>query len=244
MDMVVGVRFKRAGKIFDFDGTGLQVAPGNRVMVDTSRGIELGEVVRCSPDGTPRPDGAPLKKVLRLANEEDLGRNRTTGDRSERALSICREKIARHDLEMRPVEAEYNHDGSRVTISFTAEGRVDFRELVRDLASALRARVELRQVGARDEAKVLGGIGPCGRELCCASFLTDFKPVSIKMAKDQNISLNPTKISGVCGRLMCCLRYEMEGADGDGEKAPRKKSCCNTGCGNACVKGKKVQQQA
>lgn len=205
---VVGVRFKRAGKIYYFSPGDLNLTAGANVVVETARGIELGRVVvplKSVPEGEVV---APLKKVLRIATERDLAQVEENAKKEQSAFKTAQEKIAQHKLEMDLVGVEYAFDGSKVIFYFTAEGRVDFRELVRDLAGALRTRIELRQIGVRDEAKLIGGLGPCGRPSCCSTFLEDFSPVSIKMAKEQNLSLNPTKISGLCGRLMCCLRYE------------------------------------
>jgi cell fate regulator YaaT (PSP1 superfamily) len=211
---VVGVRFKRAGKVYYFDPGELTIASGDQVIVETARGVEYGEVVV-----GPKPVGedevvAPLKRVIRLANEKDAAEIEENRRREREALAVCAKKVTEHGLEMNLIDCEYTFDGSKIIFYFTAEGRVDFRELVRDLAATFRTRIELRQIGVRDEAKMLGGLGPCGRCVCCSSFLGDFAPVSIKMAKEQNLSLNPTKISGLCGRLMCCLRYECDHYDG------------------------------
>lgn len=210
MIKVVGVRFKQAGKIYYFSPGDLQVAAGDGCIVETARGVEFGEVVINPKEVTADEVVQPLKQVLRTATLEDyehLEKNRT---RAKEAFQVASRKIEEHDLPMRLLEAEYTLDESKLIFTFTAEGRVDFRELVKDLAAIFRTRIELRQVGVRDEAKTIGGLGSCGRSLCCATFLGDFEPVSIKMAKDQNLSLNPAKISGVCGRLMCCLKYESE----------------------------------
>ncbi len=208
MVCVVGVRFKKAGKIYYFDPDECKVAPGTGVIVETARGTEYGEVV-VGPKHVAEVDIVqPLKKVLRVASPDDRIRVEENEKKAKRAFDIGLMKIAAHKLPMKLVDVEYTFDNSKVIFYFTAEGRVDFRELVRDLASVFRTRIELRQIGVRDEAKMLGGMGPCGRALCCASFLGDFEPVSIRMAKEQNLSLNPTKISGICGRLMCCLKYE------------------------------------
>lgn len=210
MVRVVGVRFRKAGKIYYFDPGDLALRRGMHVIVETSRGVEYGEVAL--PPRFVEEDEVvgELKPILRVATVEDDRRMEENRRRQEEAFRICLEKIAAHGLPMNLVDAEYTFDGSKLVFSFTAEGRVDFRQLVRDLAAVFRTRIELRQIGVRDEAKLLGGLGPCGRVLCCSSFLADFAPVSIRMAKDQNLSLNPTKISGLCGRLMCCLRYEQE----------------------------------
>lgn len=211
MIRVVGVRFKQAGKIYYFDPSDLEIPVDSEIIVETVRGLEFGKVV-ISPRDVPEEDVVlPLKKVLRLATQEDIDQMNENNAKEIEAKDVCTAKIEEHDLPMKLIDVEYTFDGSKVIFYFTAEGRVDFRELVKDLASVFRTRIELRQIGVRDEAKMLGGIGSCGRVLCCASFLGDFEPVSIRMAKDQNLSLNPTKISGICGRLMCCLKYESEG---------------------------------
>jgi len=207
---VVGVRFKKAGKIYYFDPGEAIINRGDAVIVETARGVEYGEVV-VGPKSVPDEEVvAPLKKVLRVATESDVAEMADNRRREQEAIAICARKVAEHGLEMNLIDCEYTFDGSKIIFYFTAEGRVDFRELVRDLAATFRTRIELRQIGVRDEAKMLGGLGPCGRPICCASFLGDFAPVSIKMAKEQNLSLNPSKISGLCGRLMCCLRYESD----------------------------------
>ena len=208
MAMTVGVRFSANGKIYDFDPGDMTLLPGELVVVETARGIECGEVARANRQcKEPRGD---LKPVLRLANEEDRRRAEENARRAREAMRICQERIAAHNLEMKLVDAEYAFDNSKITFNFTADGRVDFRDLVKDLAATLRTRIELHQIGVRDEAKKLGGIGICGQPFCCSRFLRDFQPVSIKMAKEQGLSLNPTKISGSCGRLMCCLKYEQD----------------------------------
>lgn len=221
MYSVVGVRFKRAGKIFYFDPIDLPVQQEDHVIVDTARGLEYGKVVIGKRE-VPEDDVVlPLKKVIRVASEADAvvvkGNRNAAGD----AFHICQNKIKEHDLKMKLIDVEYTFDRNKIIFYFTAEGRVDFRELVKDLASIFRTRIELRQIGVRDEAKLLGGIGPCGRMLCCSTFLGDFEPVSIKMAKDQNLSLNPTKISGLCGRLMCCLKYEHDNYESVKDELPR-----------------------
>lgn len=210
MSIVVGVRFKDRGKVYYFDPGELEIKSGDQVLVETVRGIELGSVSMGPKDVAEDKLVTPLKRVLRVATPEDLVTDQANRRKAAEALNVAKQKISDHSLEMHLVDAEFTFDGSRVVLYFTADGRVDFRELVKDLASALHTRVELRQIGVRDQAKMTGGIGPCGRPLCCASFLSDFLPVSIKMAKDQNLSLNPTKISGTCGRLLCCLRFECE----------------------------------
>lgn len=224
MVCVVGVRFKQAGKIYYFDPGELDLSAGDQVILETSRGIEFGEVV-VSPKAILESElVSPLKKVLRKATEEDRRRARENKRNEAEAFEICLEKINRHSLEMNLVDVEYTFDGSKIIFYFTADGRVDFRELVKDLAGVFRTRIELRQIGVRDEAKMLGGIGPCGRILCCTTFLGDFEPVSIKMAKEQNLSLNPNKISGICGRLMCCLRFEADSYGGSRIEESREES--------------------
>lgn len=208
---VVGVRFKSSGKIYYFDPSGLAIEAGTDVIVETARGLEYGKAVVGNRQVEESKVVQPLKKVLRIATPEDQAKMLSSQEKEESAKRICLEKIAERQLPMKLVGVDYSFDGSKVLFYFTAEGRVDFRELVKDLASVFKTRIELRQIGVRDEAKMLGGLGSCGRELCCASFLGDFEPVSIRMAKDQNLSLNPTKISGICGRLMCCLKYESYG---------------------------------
>ncbi|NSL52868.1 PSP1 domain-containing protein [Calidifontibacillus erzurumensis] len=205
---VVGVRFKKAGKIYYFDPGELQIQKGDHVIVETVRGIEYGKVVTNPKQVDEHDIVLPLKKVIRLADEKDLLNVEENKKEAKKAYTICMEKIEEHGLEMKLVEVEYTFDRNKIIFYFTADGRIDFRELVKDLAAIFRTRIELRQIGVRDEAKMLGGIGPCGRILCCSTFLGDFDPVSIKMAKDQNLSLNPAKISGLCGRLMCCLKFE------------------------------------
>ncbi len=210
MQNVVGVRFKKAGKVYYFDPGETPLSQGDAVIVETARGVEYGDVVVPPKPVKDEEVVAPLKKVLRLATEKDTAEMTENRKREQEAMVVCARKIAEHGLEMNLIDCEYTFDGSKIIFYFTSEGRVDFRELVRDLAATFHARIELRQIGVRDEAKMLGGLGPCGRPVCCASFLGDFAPVSIKMAKEQNLSLNPTKISGLCGRLMCCLRYECD----------------------------------
>lgn len=208
MYSVVGVRFKKAGKVYYFDPVGLNVERENHVIVETSRGIEYGKVVIGKKEVDESDVVLPLKKVIRVADQQDAKVVEENKNAAKEAFQIGLEKIRQHQLQMKLVDVEYTFDRNKVIFYFTAEGRVDFRELVKDLAGIFRTRIELRQIGVRDEAKMLGGIGPCGRTLCCSTWLGDFEPVSIKMAKDQNLSLNPTKISGLCGRLMCCLKYE------------------------------------
>ena len=210
MATVIGVRFKKAGKVYYFDPCEVWPRPGDSVVVETARGVEFGEVVTGAREVADEQIVAPLKKVVRIATEEDIRRAEHNEKREAEAFRICQEKVAKHKLEMKLVSVEYTFDNSKIIFYFTANGRVDFRELVKDLASVFKMRIELRQIGVRDEAKMLGGLGSCGRPICCGTFLGDFQPVSIKMAKEQNLSLNPTKISGLCGRLMCCLKYEQD----------------------------------
>lgn len=207
MKKVVGVRFKHANKTYYFDPNGIDVEIGDKVVVETARGMELGTVIFKDKELSKKHD-MDVKPILRMANERDLAnQNRSKLEKAE-AMRLCKEKIKSHDLDMKLVDVEYTLDNSKIIFYFTSDGRVDFRELVKDLAAIFRIRIELRQIGVRDEAKMIGGIGSCGRSLCCSKWLNEFQPVSIKMAKTQNLSLNPAKISGICGRLMCCLNYE------------------------------------
>lgn len=217
MPKVVGIRFRRAGKIYHFDPGKNMIEPGMNVIVETARGLEMGEVISGKEKVPENELVMPLKKVLRPAGTADFRQVEENKKKEAEALIKCGVQIERHDLPMKLVGSEYTFDRSKIIFYFTSEERVDFRELVKDLAAIFRARIELRQIGVRDEAKLRGGIGPCGRNFCCASFLCEFVPVSIRMAKDQNLSLNPTKISGVCGRLMCCLRFEMSAYGEDRE---------------------------
>ncbi len=210
MTRVIGVRFRNAGKIYYFAPGGLEIKSGQHVIVETARGIEYGYVVLGCRDVEDSKVVQPLKTVIRMATAQD-DEIETENKKKERdAFKICQEKIKKHELEMKLIDVEYTFDNNKILFYFTADGRIDFRELVKDLASVFRTRIELRQVGVRDETKIVGGVGVCGRALCCHSYLSEFIPVSIKMAKEQNLSLNPSKISGVCGRLMCCLKYEEE----------------------------------
>jgi cell fate regulator YaaT (PSP1 superfamily) len=210
---IVGVRFKPLGKIYYFDPSGYTIPSGTDVLVETTRGLEYGKAVLGNRDVDDSKVVHPLRKVSRTATDEDKEKMMAAQAKEEYARTVCLERIAYRQLPMKLVGVEYSFDGSKVLFFFTAEGRVDFRELVKDLASIFKTRIELCQIGVRDEAKMLGGLGSCGRELCCASFLSDFEPVSIRMAKEQNLSLNPSKISGICGRLMCCLKYESNSYD-------------------------------
>ena len=210
MVKVIGVRFRQAGKIYNFDPLDFKIEVGNHVIVETARGIEYGKVVQSVQEKNEEDVIMPLKPVIRVATEEDDKIAKQNKDKEKKAFFICKEKIKKHGLEMKLIDTEYTFDNNKVLFYFTADGRSDFRELVKDLASVFKTRIELRQVGVRDETKMLGGIGICGRPLCCSTYLSEFIPVSIKMAKEQNLSLNPTKISGICGRLMCCLKNEQE----------------------------------
>lgn len=222
MKKIVGVRFKAAGKIYYFNPGDLEIKENDSVIVETVRGLEYGEVVVLKDNVDEEELKHPLKPVIRVATPDDTLNYRENIIKQDRAKIICEDKIKEHGLDMKLLNVEYTFDGSKVVFYFTAEGRVDFRELVKDLASIFKTRIELRQVGVRDEAKQLGGLGCCGREFCCSSWIGDFAPVSIKMAKDQNLSLNPTKISGVCGRLMCCLNYEVDAYKDLKRKMPRQ----------------------
>lgn len=210
MIKVIGVRFRTAGKIYFFSPGGLELRAGDKVIVETARGVEFGSVVTGIKELPDDQISQPLKPVIRIATQDDVRREAKNREKEKDAFKICQEKIRKHGLEMKLIDAEYTFDNNKVLFYFTADGRIDFRELVKDLASVFRTRIELRQIGVRDETKIRGGIGICGRPLCCHTYLTEFAPVSIKMAKEQNLSLNPTKISGVCGRLMCCLTNEEE----------------------------------
>lgn len=232
---IIGVRFKCGGKQYYFDPNGLEVQAGQDVIVETSRGVEYGQCVQGNIQVEDEAVTPPLRPVLRIATEEDRQTLERNKEKQDKAFQICQEKIAAHGLEMKLVEAEYSFEGNKVLFFFTAEGRVDFRALVKDLASTIHARIELRQIGVRDEAKMLGGLGICGRPFCCSQFLDEFQPVSIKMAKTQNLSLNPTKISGTCGRLMCCLKYEQEAYEDLVKHTPKQESFVETPDGAGTV---------
>lgn len=208
MTKVIGVRFRTAGKVYYFAPGALDIKAGDKAIVETARGVEFGHVVVGIKEVEDENIMQPLKPVIRIATQEDIRKEAKNREKEKEAFKICLEKIRKHELDMKLIDAEYTFDNNKVLFYFTADGRIDFRELVKDLASVFRTRIELRQIGVRDETKIRGGIGICGRPLCCHTYLTEFAPVSIKMAKEQNLSLNPTKISGVCGRLMCCLTNE------------------------------------
>ena len=220
MKEVIGVRFRENGRIYFFSPLNYKVDPGRYVIVETARGLEYGKVVLGVREIDETKMSSPVKPIIRLADEKDKARFEENKEKSKKAYEICLEKIAKRGLDMKLIDAEYTFDNNKVLFYFTADGRVDFRELVKDLASVFKTRIELRQIGVRDETKIVGGIGICGRELCCHKHLADLVPVSIKMAKEQNLSLNPTKISGVCGRLMCCLKHEQDTYEYLNDKLP------------------------
>ncbi|MDF2504238.1 stage 0 sporulation family protein [Clostridium sp.] len=228
MVTVVGVRFKKAGKIYYFSPGEHDIKSGDNVIVETARGVEFGSCVIGSKEVSDDKIVLPLKNVIRRANKEDEKKYLENKSKEKDAFNICAEKIQKHDLIMKLIDVEYTFDNNKIIFYFTAEGRVDFRELVKDLASVFRTRIELRQIGVRDEAKMIGGLGPCGRPMCCSVHLGDFAPVSIKMAKEQNLSLNPTKISGICGRLMCCLNYEQKTYENIRKRLPKVTSIVET----------------
>ena len=240
---IIGVRFKSGGKQYYFDPAGLEVQPGQGVIVETSRGLEYGECAQGNTQVEEETVVQPLRPLVRIATEEDEKTVEKNREKEAKAFQICQEKIAAHGLEMKLVEAEYSFEGNKVLFFFTAEGRVDFRALVKDLASTIHARIELRQIGVRDEAKMLGGLGICGRPFCCAQFLDEFQPVSIKMAKTPNLSLNPTKISGTCGRLMCCLKYEQEAYEDLVKHTPKQESFVETPDGAGTVSSVNLLRQ-
>ena len=234
MTEINGVRFKSGGKQYYFDPQGQQVAEGQGVIIETSRGLEYGECVQANTMVEDEAVVQPLRPLVRIATDKDLDTVAKNHEKEKKAFTICQDKIAAHGLDMKLVDVEYNFEGNKILFFFTSEGRVDFRALVKDLAGVFHARIELRQIGVRDEAKMLGGLGICGRPFCCAGFLDEFQPVSIKMAKTQNLSLNPTKISGTCGRLMCCLKYEQDAYEDAVKRCPKQDSFveCPDGVGN------------
>lgn len=235
MAEIIGVRFKPVGKTYYFNPMDFDIKKGDNVIVETSRGVEYGNVVVGRRELAPNELSKPIKEVLRLANAEDDAQYASNKQKEKEAHKICAEKIREHGLEMKLVEVEYTFDGSKILFYFTADGRIDFRELVKDLAAVFRTRIELRQIGVRDESKTIGSIGVCGRSLCCSKFLGEFVPVSIKMAKEQGLSLNPTKISGACGRLMCCLKYEQDVYEELIKITPRQGSLVKTPDGKGTV---------
>jgi cell fate regulator YaaT (PSP1 superfamily) len=240
MPKAIGISFRPCGKTYLYDPEGLPLVPGDEVVVPAARGVGFGRVVTPIRDVTGEELEEPLKKVLRRATPHDRERRRQNLEKKEEAYRTAKRLIHKHGLQMKLVDVDYVFDGSSVIFYFTAEGRVDFRELVKELAGTLKARIELKQVGVRDEAKMVGGLGPCGRDLCCSLFLSDFNPVSIKMAKEQDLPLNPSKISGVCGRLMCCLKYEVAAYEEFNQKAPPLWSEVETGDGTGKVVGYQV----
>lgn len=235
MPEIVGVRFRNQGKVYYFDPDNIVLREEDKVIVETSRGMECGDVVEANRFILDSEWDQPLKKVIRLATTADIEQIRENRRKEREAVAICESKVEEHKLDMRLIRAEYTFDRSKLLIYFTADGRVDFRQLVRDLAAIFRTRIELRQIGVRDEAKMLGGIGICGREFCCSSFLNNFEPVSIKMAKTQGLSLNPTKISGACGRLMCCLNYEQNVYEELTKQTPRVGTFVSTSSGDGKI---------
>ncbi len=232
---VVGIRFKPAGKIYYFDPDDIDLEAGDSVILETARGVECGQVVVKPKSVSEEEIVAPLKKIIRKATDVDIKQVESNKAKEKEAYRVCLSKIAEHNLPMKLVDVEYTFDANKIIFYFTADGRIDFRELVKDLAAIFRTRIELRQIGVRDEAKMLGGLGACGRGLCCATFLGEFDPVSIKMAKEQNLSLNPTKISGICGRLMCCLKYESEAYEVEKASYPQEGTFVRTSVGEGKV---------
>ena len=234
MVKIVGIQFQNNGKIHYFDANDLMMKPGDYVVADTAKGLDLGEVVIGIRE-VEESANAPVRKIVRIATQQDIQHSTENREKEKEAYQTCQKKIAEHQLDMKLVSVEYAFDNSKILFYFTANGRVDFRSLVKDLASVFKMRIELRQIGVRDEAKMLGGLGPCGRPICCGAFLDEFQPVSIKMAKEQNLSLNPTKISGVCGRLMCCLKYEQEHYEQTRKKMPKTGREVSTPAGTGIV---------
>jgi cell fate regulator YaaT (PSP1 superfamily) len=243
MPKAVGISFRPGGKVYLYDPEGLMLVPGDEVVVPAAKGVGFGQVITPIREVSEEELEEPLKKVMRRATTRDQERQRENMEKKEHAYRVARRLIQKHSLPMKLVGVDYVFDGSSVVFYFTAEGRVDFRELVKDIASELKARIELKQVGVRDEAKMVGGLGPCGRDLCCSLFLSDFNPVSIKMAKEQDLPLNPTKISGICGRLMCCLKYEVEAYEEFNKKAPPLWSTIETEEGEGTVVGYQVPKR-
>ena len=243
MIKVVGVRFKKAGKIYYFGPNELNINKGDYVVVETARGVEFGECVIGIKEIKEEDVIPPLKSVLRIADENDIAKHKENKDKEEEAINVCISKIEEHGLKMKLIDVEYTFDNNKVIFYFTADGRVDFRELVKDLATIFKTRIELRQIGVRDEAKMLGGLGPCGRPMCCSSFLGDFTSVSIKMAKEQSLSLNPTKISGICGRLMCCLNYEQQTYEEIRKRLPKAGAVVKTELGKGEVVSNSVVKE-
>ena len=232
---IVGIKFKKSRKVYYFDPCGNKLKAGQFVIVETARGVEMGEVAIPNKNIEEESVVSPLKPLIRVATEADLAQAEKNKELEKKAFDICVEKIQKHNLDMKLIEAEYTFDQNKILFYFTSDGRVDFRELVKDLAAVFKTRIELRQIGVRDEAKMIGGLGICGRKLCCASYLGNFEPVSIKMAKEQNLSLNPTKISGTCSRLMCCLKYEQDAYEDLLKTTPANGSLVKTPQGKGTV---------
>ena len=243
MKKIIGVRFKKAGKIYFFDPENMEIEKNDNVIVETAMGDEIGKVVIADREIDESKMATPLKKVVRKATKEDLESQEKYKSKEPEAFKICKEKIKKYNLEMNLTDVEYKFDGSKILFYFTADGRIDFRDLVKDLASVFKTRIELRQIGVRDEVKRIGGNGICGRELCCCSFLDNFETVSIKMAKEQNIALNPSKISGNCGRLMCCLKYEQDVYSEKISKLPKVGSIVKTPSGEGSVEGVEILKE-
>ena len=235
MTKVIGVKFKENGKSYYFNPKDFDIKENDNVIVETVRGLEFGKVVFAGKEINEEELATPLKDVVRVATKADVDKHETNLQKAKEAIGICEEKVKKHKLDMKLIDAEYTFDNSKIIFYFSAEGRIDFRELVKDLATIFRTRIELRQIGVRDEAKLLGGLGHCGREFCCHKFLCDFQPVSIKMAKDQGLSLNPTKISGACGRLMCCLSYEQQAYEEKIKRVPKVGAIVSTPLGEGTV---------
>ncbi len=235
MTKVIGVKFKENGKSYYFNPKDFDIKENDNVIVETVRGLEFGKVVFAGKEINEEELATPLKDVVRVATKADVDKHETNLQKAKEAIGICEEKVKKHKLDMKLIDAEYTFDNSKIIFYFSAEGRIDFRELVKDLATIFRTRIELRQIGVRDEAKLLGGLGHCGREFCCHKFLCDFQPVSIKMAKDQGLSLNPTKISGACGRLMCCLSYEQQAYEEKIKRVPKVGAVVSTPLGEGTV---------
>ncbi|MBR2744821.1 MAG: stage 0 sporulation family protein [Clostridia bacterium] len=243
MKKIIGVRFKKPGKIYFFDPQGIEIEKNDDVIVETAMGDEIGKVVVVNREIDESKMATPLKKVIRKATREDLASQEKYKSKEPEALEICKEKIKKYNLEMNLTDVEYKFDGSKILFYFTADGRIDFRDLVKDLASVFKTRIELRQIGVRDEVKRIGGNGVCGRELCCCSFLDNFETVSIKMAKEQNIALNPSKISGNCGRLMCCLKYEQDVYSEKVSRLPKVGAIVKTPSGEGTVEGVEILKE-
>ena len=240
---IIGVRFRNAGKIYYFDPGELDIKLNSHVIVETTRGIEYGEVVMLNREVDEKDITNPLKSVIRIATKEDDIKVEKNIEKEKEAFDICIKKIENHKLDMKLIDVEYTFDNNKILFYFTADGRIDFRELVKDLAAVFKTRIELRQIGVRDETKMKGGVGVCGRKLCCNSFITEFQPVSIKMAKEQSLSLNPSKISGVCGRLMCCLKYEQDVYEDIIKKVPKVGALVETPEGQGTVVGVNVLRE-